>query len=145
MISKKRALEILNIALKTGAEYAEIYQQEEIKRVISVNFKRVDVVSTSLIAGIGLRLIKNGKQVYGYTSDLSLKSLNNLAEQLSSSFEGEQEVFVKELNSPKKKTINEVLKPIEDVSTEVILAKLKLAEKAAYDVSEQIVNCNIAF
>ena len=102
MISKKRALEILNIALKTGAEYAEIYQQEEIKRVISVNFKRVDVVSTSLIAGIGLRLIKNGKQVYGYTSDLSLKSLNNLAEQLSSSFEGEQEVFVKELNSPKK-------------------------------------------
>ena len=40
MISKKRALEILNIALKTGAEYAEIYQQEEIKRVISVNFKR---------------------------------------------------------------------------------------------------------
>ena len=27
MISKKRALEILNIALKTGAEYAEIYQR----------------------------------------------------------------------------------------------------------------------
>lgn len=140
MISKKCALSVLNESLKTGAEYAEIYQEETISKTIVLTYKRVDAVTTTMSSGIGLRLFKDGKQVYGYTSEVSMKNLMKLANELALSFEGERKLTVENLKEKKCKRINNVLRPFMDEDVTSIIERLKSAEKAGYDVSDKIVN-----
>jgi len=143
MISKKNALLILNTALKTGSQYAEIYDEETVTKSVILSYKRVENLSTNVSSGIGLRLIKDDKEVYGYTSDLSMKSLLNLATNLSLAFEGEQTVEVKEFKAKRRKLINKIERPFIDEDVSKVIARLKEAEKAGYQVSDSIVNMSV--
>ena len=44
MISKKLAIDILNIGLSTGADYAEIYCQNQYSHITSLAKKKIDNV-----------------------------------------------------------------------------------------------------
>ena len=90
MISKKLAIDILNIGLSTGADYAEIYCQNQYSHITSLAKKKIDNVFGKLTYGVGIRLLKGTDEVYGYTSDISKKSLVDLVNKLSSSFNGER-------------------------------------------------------
>ena len=147
MISKKIALQVLNESLKTGAEYAEIYQEETIKKSVVLSYKRVENVSTGVSSGIALRLFKGERQVFGYTSDVSLKSLLKLADTLSSSFDSERVIEVKTLKEKKRrKVLNRVERPFVDEDVGSVIEWLKKAEKAAYEYSEKVINatCSVS-
>jgi TldD protein len=72
-LSKATAIEILNNALSTGADYAEIYYQDNQTHSYTRRFKKVYSVTGGRTCGIGIRLLKGVKAIYGYTSDLSKK------------------------------------------------------------------------
>ena len=90
------AKNVLNAALATGADFAELYVQNKTARTVELNYKRVDNVSSRLIYGAGVRLMRGLRQVYGYTSDLSERSLTDLAKKLAASFDGERVIKVTE-------------------------------------------------
>ncbi len=90
------AKNVLNAALATGADFAELYVQNKTARTVELNYKRVDNVSSRLIYGAGVRLMRGLRQVYGYTSDLSEQSLTDLAKKLAASFDGERVIKVTE-------------------------------------------------
>ena len=90
MISKQLALDVINYATSTGADFAEIFYEDSTSKVITVENDKVDSVNSSNINGVGLRLLKGTKSVYGSTSDLSRKSLITLADTLAKYFEGEK-------------------------------------------------------
>ena len=86
MISKQLALDVINYATSTGADFAEIFYEDSTSKVITVENDKVDSVNSSNINGVGLRLLKGTKSVYGSTSDLSRKSLIALADTLAKYF-----------------------------------------------------------
>lgn len=138
-LTKNEALEILNCGLETGADYAEIYYQDNISNSFMRRFKKVFSVTGGRTCGIGIRLIKGNKQVYGYTSDLSKKSLVSLAKNLASGFDGERALTVTQLKEKKsKKNLVSIKIPHDAWSTDKKLAYLEEGEKAAFAYSEKV-------
>lgn len=137
-ISKKTALEVLNVGLSTGADYAEIYYQDNRTHSYVRRYHKPYSVSSAHICGVGIRLLKGPKYVYGYTSDLSKKSLLELAKSLAFGFEGERVKTVEDLKEKKHKNINKIEIPHDAWTTQEKLAYLEKGENAAYSMSESI-------
>lgn len=144
MISKSLALDLLNIGLSTGADYSEIYQESIYSHTLALSYHRIDAVTTSTSDGVALRLFKGAGQVNGYTSEVSRKSLVDLASELASAFEGERTKEVATLTAVKKGKLNQHKVSFKELDDEKILSRLKLAEEAAYAVSNEINNVTIS-
>ena len=97
MISKNLAIEVLNLATATGADFAEIYLEENEASSISMDNCKVESTSNALTYGAGIRLLKGLQSVYGYTNDISRKGLSKLAKDLASSFNGERVITVENI------------------------------------------------
>lgn len=137
-LSKKLADLILSTCLKTGGDYAEIYYQDDQVSTYSRRYKKVYAYSKKHINGVGIRILKGNKSVYGYTSDLSTKSLLSLAESLSMGYQGEKEIDVPPLSVKKYKNINPIAIPHDQMTTEEKFAYLKEAEDVAFSYSDKI-------
>ena len=94
MISKKIAIDVLNAGLSTGADFAEIFIEEKISNMISIDNGKVENAVISKTYGAGIRLLQKFRSVYGYTNDISRSGLMKLASSLSNSFNSKQEIVV---------------------------------------------------
>jgi len=140
IVSKTLAAAVLKEALKTGADFAELYAQDKKSHNISISHKRVDTLKTNIIYGAGIRLIQGDKVVYGYTSDLTKASLLKLADELSQSFDGKKPTEPKPLVKVKNPGKNKPQIYHDQMSDEEKIAELRKAEKAMYDYSNLIIN-----
>ena len=137
--SKSFALQVLNAGLATGADYAEIYYQNAMSKSYRRRYKKVEGVSSGNTQGVGIRLLKGNAQVYGYTPDLSKKSLLDLASSLALGFDGERVLTLKDLKKkPIRKNINVIKIPHSAWSDEKKLDYLKAGEEEAFSVSDEI-------
>ena len=146
MLNKSLALEVINVASSTGADFVEIFNEETERRVYSLEGLNVDATSITNTSGIGLRLLKGTRSVYGSTSDKSRKSLINLAKTLSKSFEGERELT--ELNgfdNIKVKKIHSKSAPISTVNSAEILSLLKKTANIVLSYDKRIVRVITSF
>ena len=125
MISKKLAIDVLNEALATGADYAEIFYEDSHSYSLSVENGIVETSSSNLMNGVGLRLLKENQTVYGYTNDLTKKGLISLAQSLRSSFKGERQITVNKLDMIKVKNRNPITKSYDSISREEKIALVK--------------------
>ena len=125
MISKKLAIDVLNEALATGADYAEIFYEDSHSYSLSVENGKVETSSSNLMNGVGLRLLKENQTVYGYTNDLTKKGLISLAQSLRSSFKGERQITVNKLDMIRVKNRNPITKSYDSISREEKIALVK--------------------
>ena len=125
MISKSLAILVLNEALATGADYAEIFYENSSANGLTIENGKVNTASSSITSGVGLRLLKENQCVYGYTADLSKKGLLTLASSLSKSFHGERQLTVTELEFIKGKNRNPVVNSYKDFPLEERIALVK--------------------
>ena len=116
MISKKLAIEVLNVMLSTGADYAEIFYEESTGNGLTIENGKVSSSSSGITSGAGLRLLKENQTVYGFTSDLSKKGLMELANSLNKSFNSERLITVTDLEIIKGKNRNPVKKSYNTLS-----------------------------
>lgn len=140
IVSKPLALCVLNEALKSGADFAELYVQDKKIHNITISHKCIDSIDNRLIYGAGIRLFKGLQVVYGYTSDLSRKSLLKLADDLAGSFTGERVLTVKQLKTLHNPNRHKPAKPHDSMTDEEVIAILREGEKAMYDYSPLVVN-----
>ena len=115
MLSKKLAIEVLNEMLSTGADYAEIFYEDSHSSGVTIENGKVSSSSFNITSGAGLRLLKENRCVYGYTSDLSKKGLLDLARSLNKSFKGERLITVTKLEMIRVKNRNEITVSYDDV------------------------------
>ena len=125
MVSKKLAIDVLNEALATGADYAEIFYEDSHSYSLSIENGKVETSSSGLMNGVGLRLLKENQCIYGYTSDLTRKGLITLAQSLRSSFHDERKLTVTKLDFIKVKNRNPVINSYDNVSREEKIALVK--------------------
>ena len=117
MISKKVAIDVLNKALETGADYAEIFYEDSASEGISLENGKVDTSTSSTLNGVGLRLLKENQCIYGYTNDLSKKGLMKLADTLSKSFHGERLITVTKLDMIRAKNRNPIANSYKEITS----------------------------
>ena len=110
MISKKLALDIINLSLETGADYSEIFYEDSYSHSLMIENGKVNGSTSSSLCGVGLRLLKGNRSVYGYTNDLSKNGLTKLAKNLSASFNDKRVLTVEGFKEVKAANRN----PIKD-------------------------------
>lgn len=145
MISKTLAIKVLNEALRTGGDYAEIYAEDTISKRVRLESGKVDSSANRETYGVGLRILKGLKSVYGYTSNTSEKSLMALAHKLSAGFEGERAITVKTIEKQKVKILNKVVDHLNEASAEEEIALLKEAASITMSVDKRLVRVVDAF
>ena len=119
MLNKKLALEVINLAASTGADFVEIFYEDTYTSSLSLENGKVDNVANGNTNGVGLRLLKGNRSVYGSTNDLSKKGLLTLATNLSKSFSGERVLNeLTDFETVKIKNISPVKKSLKEVTTQ---------------------------
>lgn len=144
VLNKKLALEILNVLLSTGADYAEIYFQDCRTHDYSRRYRKVHSVSSGRVCGIGLRILRGSKTIYGYTSDFSRKSLVALATNLASGWTGERVATVEDLVEEKVERRNPIAVLHDEWTTAEKLSYLEKGEKAAFAYSPLVKDVSTA-
>jgi TldD protein len=78
---------VLRTALRNGGALAELYFEETSSTRVSFESGRVDRIIDGTDRGVGLRVLFDNRSVYGYTTELTERSLLALAETLSAAVE----------------------------------------------------------
>ena len=144
MISKSLAIDILNAGLATGADFAEIFIEEKYNNGVSIDNDKIENISSGIIYGAGIRLLKDLRSVYGYTNDLSKKSLLNLASTLAASFQGERILTVTELKKQKVKNVHVNKRHLSDVTKEEKIALITKISDEMKTFGDKIVRRSVS-
>lgn len=145
MITKANAKKILDITLSSGADFGELFFEDTIESSLKLENGVVSKVNSGNVYGCGIRILKKDKCVYGYTNDISMKSLAKLATTLKDSFFGSKEYEVKPLKLVKSSNKHLPKIPYEKVSQEELLSLLKKAYTAAKEYDEKISKVDVGF
>ena len=125
MISKSLALQVLNAALATGGDYAEIYAEQNDSDIVMLENGKVESCGGPESFGAGIRILKGLHSVYGYTSDLRAKSLLALADKLAGAYQGERVITVASISKQRVKELNKVTTHYKDIPVAEKIAYLK--------------------
>lgn len=145
MISKKLAKDVLNTALSSGADFAEIFLEETESETISLDNGNCETATDSIVYGAGIRLLNKLQSVYGYTNDISRKGLLSLAESLSHSFHEERKIFVEDIRAVRTSKKHQPKIAYSDLSKEEKIAYLLKGSDAAKATDEKIVRVLAGF
>jgi TldD protein len=88
MISKLICKEVLEQALSTGADFAEIFVESTYNNNFELTSGKVTKATSNHVYGVSIRILQGSQEVNGYTNDFSKESLLKLATSLASSFKG---------------------------------------------------------
>ena len=145
MISKEIAKNVLNAALATGADFAEIYLEEVQTNSIAMDNGDVKTINAGITYGAGIRLLNKLQSVYGYTNDLSEQSLLKLANSLSKSFAEERKLTVDEITLIENKGAHKSKRLLSEVSKEEKIKMLKEASEIMSSYDSRIVRTQANF
>ena len=81
MISRELCAKVLQAAVSTGADYAEIYAENTVNHAIHMIASKVDSVKDTVIAGAGIRVCRGLRSVSASTVDTSEAGLLRCARQ----------------------------------------------------------------
>src|SRR5574344_1640474 len=139
MLSKNLAKDVLNTALLTGGDFAEIFCENTISKTIQLEGDKVDTFGERQVTGAGIRILKGLRSVYGYTNDMSKKGLITLASNLSKSFNDKKIKEVDTLKSIHVKKNNKVIDSYLNVDEKDIVNLLKKCSTTIRDYDKRIV------
>ncbi len=80
---RENAPYILSRLMSKGGEYGEIFFEDTYQGIFQLEDNKIETPILGKDTGIGIRLIKDLKTRYGYTSDFSKENLLNIAKTLS--------------------------------------------------------------
>lgn len=142
-IDEASAKEILEVALSTGGEFAEVFMEESTDEVLQMRQGKVSNANLSKAKGAALRIIKDGIEVNSSITVCTKEKLLENAKILASSFEGDKQTDVLPFN---EKEVKKVVDPKqirkEDSNEELELMKTISDEAFAY--SKEIMQVIVA-
>ena len=137
-LTEKEAKEILDKALATGGDFAEVYMQKETNDNLQMTGEKITLSSSSTIKGAALRVIKDNMEVNASITNCSYEKLLEAASKLASSFEGTRKTEVLPFKEVKtKKVVNPIRVNTENKDFEINM--LKEGGKAITSYSKEIV------
>jgi|LGVF01.2.fsa_nt_gb TldD protein len=138
MLGRKLIKKVLDAALTTNADFAEVFIEDKFDTTASMLSSKVEKVDNSKIFGVGVRLAKGYHTVYGYTNSQVEEDLVKLASDLAQSFPGETRNIEFELEEMKEGNTHKIKILPSEVSIEDKVDLLKRADKAAREYDKEI-------
>lgn len=145
MINKNTAEAVLLSATGNGAEFAELFVENNVKNSIGVVNGKVEQANSGIDYGCGIRIINKDKVVYVYTNNLDKDNLIKLAK------EGAQ--VIKGKNSLKNIVFSDMdiyklyvpqIMP-ESVNKKDIVNMMRLGSESAYNYDKLITQTNLGY
>ncbi len=99
MIAKETLKEVLAKAMSTGADFAEVFVENTSQKSIEMVDSRVDSIKDQLIAGVGIRIFKGTRSVYGSCSGLDKEKMLACAGRIADALEGNpvaEDIYLRE-------------------------------------------------
>lgn len=143
-INETLAKEILEVALSTGGDFAEVYMEKATNEVLRLHSGKLSTANVSKVKGAAIRIIKGELEVNSSITDCTYENLLKAAKTLAGSFNDKKHVEVQPFV---EKKVELVVNPKNvrgnDISREVNL--LKTASDTIYAYSKEIVQviCNL--
>ena len=88
MLPKRLLEEVLQKALSTGADFAEIYVERTKENSIFMIDSKVDSIKDRLISGVGIRILKGTRCITGSTSSMEREALLACAGRVADALDG---------------------------------------------------------
>jgi TldD protein len=142
MLEKDVLQELLNEALESGADFAEIFLEDTKSSLIRVTNGDVTSIDRGNVFGAGVRLIQNVDEVYGFTNEVSYESLLQLVKNLRASFVGEKQI-AKPLQDKKPYT-DDIKRPMDSVSAKEKTDRLQPLSNLMKNHDKRIVQAMVA-
>lgn len=138
MLGRKLIKKVLNVALTTNADFAEVFIEDKFQTNASMLSSKVENVANSKVFGIGVRVARGYHTVYGYTNSPKEEDLVKLASDLAQSFAGESRNIEFELEEMKKGNTHKIKILPSEVSIDEKVDLLRRADKAAREYDKEI-------
>lgn len=137
-ITEDVAKSILEAALSTGGDFAEVYIENSANEVLMMRERKLANANASKVMGAAVRVIKDGTEVNASVTDFTPEKLLATAKVLADSFEGEKRIDVLPFS---EKTVPIAVDPkyIRGEDYEKELKLLSGATEGAYGYSQEIV------
>lgn len=125
--------EVLRTALRKGGSLAELFFEQTASTRVYYEGGKVDKIMDGTDRGVGLRILFDGRSVYGYTTDLTQSSLMSLAQALSEAVQAkEDKPFAKKIEWSKPRqpsqeiSVYRVARPARELG---LAAKIEFARR----------------
>ncbi len=161
LLEKDIAKKVLNAGLSTGATFCEIFVEHTVSNILAMSNEGLGQTHTNINHGASIRILNGTNEVFGYTNDVTEKSLTKLALKLASGINNEEKITCKEFKetvphqilSPKVKPcevnnqkkieiITKIHKAIKEYSPEIVQAMANISDT---DKNVTIANSNGTF
>ena len=137
-ISESNAKEILEIALATGGDFAEVYMDSTLNETIRAMSGKIDNISSSRVKGAAVRIIKDDMEVSASVTDCSVENLKKVAAKLAESINGVKSTEVLPFVEKEVKQVTKTITPRYD-NYEFEVETINKATKVVVEYSPEIV------
>lgn len=145
MLNKLLIKKVLDAALTTNADFAEVFIEDKFQTDISLLSNEIQSVNNAKEFGVGVRVAKGFQRVYGYTNSPKEEDLVKLASDLAQSFPGEPVGIDFELEELKEGNAHTIKLLPSEVSIDDKVSVIQRANKAAREYSEEINQVAVRF
>ena len=140
MLDQNIAREVLQEAVRTGGDFAEIFVEDRIDNTLMMRSGRIENANTGRLHGAGVRVFSGTNAVYVHTNDTSREGLMACARQAAAAVKaGGKSCIVQPFKAWNAVRAEEIRLLPTDVKAAVKAEKIRAAEAAARRVSPEIV------
>ena len=139
MLDQNIAREVLQEAVRTGGDFAEIFVEDRIDHTQMMRSGRIENVNTGRLHGAGVRVFSGTNAVYVHTNDTSREGLMACARQAAAAVRGGKGCIVQPFKAWNAARPEEIRLLPTDVKASLKAEKLRAAEAAARRISPEIV------
>ena len=145
MLDQNIAREVLQEAVRTGGDFAEIFVEDRIDNTLMMRSRRIETVNTGRLHGAGVRVFSGTNAVYVHTNDTSREGLLACARQAAAAVKGGKGCIVAPFQAWSAARPEEIRLLPTDVKAALKAEKLRAAEAAARAISPEIVQVGATY
>ncbi|MBP3645158.1 MAG: TldD/PmbA family protein [Clostridia bacterium] len=139
MLNQATAQEVLNTALSTGGDFAEIFLEDRRDNVLVLQDNRMETINSGRIHGAGIRVYVGLNAIYTYTNDTDCEGLLRCARQAASAVKDQKGIVTaKPFVVPARTNIHPVRMTPSQTAARKKAEILRSANAAARDFSPEI-------
>ena len=136
----------LATALRTGAEFAEIYAEDKQSTSVGLDDGRIEQVTSGRDRGVGIRVIRGETTGFAHTSDLSEAGLGAAASAAAAAAsQGDVGVRTVDLTPRESQVVNRVEREPDTVPKASKVELLQRIDEAARDVGPEVVQVSAGY
>jgi TldD protein len=145
LIEKGVLQQVINEALKTGGDFAEVYIEEAAINTISMNDGKVENVLSGKDYGAGIRVFNGLKSVYVYTNNVSLEGLLKSARDAASAITGNSSAASKDFIKLQNDNVHPIIFTPSSIEISKKAAKVREAYRIAKEYNSEIIQVNVRY